>query len=98
MSATSNIVTSTQWSFLTNHFRILLCLARDPSLRIRDLSDQIGITQRAVQRILAELIDDQILKVRKNGRRNNYTINRKKRLNHDLEGPHKIGDLLELLS
>ena len=87
-----------QWSFLTNHFHVVVSLSRDPYSRIRDLSDQVGITQRAVQRILAELVDDQVLKVRKEGRRNHYTINRRKRLRHPLENKHTIGELLDLIS
>ncbi|MDC0302684.1 winged helix-turn-helix domain-containing protein [bacterium] len=86
------------WTFLTNHFHIIVSLSRDPYSRIRDLSDEVGITQRAVQRILAELVDDKVLKVRKEGRRNHYTINRRKRLRHPLENQHNIGDLLDILS
>jgi DNA-binding MarR family transcriptional regulator len=86
------------WTFLTNHFHIIVSLSREPYSRIRDLSDQVGITQRAVQRILAELVEDKVLKVRKEGRRNHYTINRKKRLRHPLEHQHSIGDLLDILS
>jgi predicted transcriptional regulator len=89
---------SSGWTFLTNHFHILVTLSRDPYARIRDLSDEVGITQRAVQRILAELVDDQVLKVTKEGRRNHYTINRQQRLRHPLENQHTIGDLLDLLS
>lgn len=87
-----------QWTFLTNHFHIIVSLSRDPYSRIRDLSDEVGITQRAVQRILAELVEDKVLKVRKDGRRNHYTINRRKRLRHPLENQHSIGDLLDILS
>ncbi len=98
MSSDKPSPNSKQWTFLTNHFHILVCLSRDPSCRIRDLSDQVGITQRAVQRILAELIEDKVLKARKEGRRNSYIINRKKRLRHSLESKHNIGELLEILS
>jgi DNA-binding MarR family transcriptional regulator len=87
-----------QWTFLTNHFHVIVSLSRDPYSRIRDLSDEVGITQRAVQRILAELVEDKVLKVRKEGRRNHYTINRRKRLRHPLENKHTIGDLLDILS
>lgn len=89
---------SSQWTFLTNHFHIIVSLAREPYSRIRDLSDEVGITQRAVQRILAELVEGKVLKVRKEGRRNHYTINRKKRLRHPLEKKHNLGELLDLLS
>lgn len=87
-----------QWTFLTNHFHIIVSLSRTPYSRIRDLSDEVGITQRAVQRILAELVEDKVLKVRKDGRRNHYTINRRKRLRHPLENKHTIGDLLDILT
>lgn len=87
-----------QWTFLTNHFHVIVSLSRNPYSRIRDLSEDVGITQRAVQRILAELVEDKVLKVRKEGRRNHYTINRRKRLRHPLEEQHTIGDLLEILS
>ncbi|MGC6466119.1 MAG: winged helix-turn-helix domain-containing protein [Akkermansiaceae bacterium] len=88
----------TQWSFLTNHFHVVFCLSLEPTLRIRDLADQIGITQRAVQRILAELVEEKVLKVKKEGRRNLYTINRRFRLRHQLESKHNIGELLDLLA
>lgn len=98
MSSKSQEQSRPQWTFLTNHFHILVCLSRDPTSRIRDLSDEVGITQRAVQRILAELVEDKVLKVKKDGRRNLYAINRKKRLRHPLESKHQIGELLDILS
>ena len=98
MSSQHTESSAPQWTFLTNHFHIIVSLSRAPYSRIRDLSDEVGITQRAVQRILAELVADKVLKVHKEGRRNHYTINRKKRLRHPLENKHSIGDLLEILS
>ncbi len=98
MSSNKTAPSPSQWTFLTNHFHILVCLSREPHSRIRDLSDEVGITQRAVQRILAELIEDKVLKVRKEGRRNIYTINRRKRLKHTLEDKHNVGELLDILS
>lgn len=85
------------WTFLTNHMHILVVLAREPDLRIRDMAVEVGITQRAVQRILAELTEAKILKVSKDGRRNRYTINRRTRLRHPLESRHTVGELLDLL-
>jgi DNA-binding transcriptional ArsR family regulator len=85
------------WTFLTNHMHILVVLGREPGLRIRDLAEQVGITQRAVQRILAELAEGGILRVTKEGRRNRYEINRETRLRHPLESRHTIGELLDLL-
>lgn len=98
MSSDSREQAGNQWTFLTNHFHILVCLSREPYSRIRDLSEDVGITQRAVQRILAELAEGGVLKVKKEGRRNIYTINTHKRLRHPLESKHTIGELLEILS
>lgn len=90
--------TQKEWSFLTNHFHILVVLSRDPYLRISDIADEVGITYRAVQKILAELVEDGVLKIKKDGRRNIYSINRKRRLRHPLESKHTIGALLEILT
>lgn len=86
------------WSFLNNHTHILVALSSDPLARVRDLSEQVGITQRAVHRIIAELEGAGFLKITKQGRRNSYTINRRKRLRHPLESRHTIGELLDLLA
>lgn len=86
------------WTFLTNHFHVLVVLSRDPAARIRDISDEVGITQRAVQRIIAEMVVDSILSVEKMGRRNSYHINRSTPLKHALENKHSVGELLKLLS
>ena len=85
------------WTYLTHHPHLLVVLAREPSARIRDLAAEVGITERAVQRILAELTAGGILTVHKEGRRNRYRINRKTRLRHPLESRHTIGELLDLL-
>ena len=85
------------WTFLTNHLHVLVVLSRDPGLRIRDMAEQIGITQRAVQRILSELIEAGVLKATREGRRNRYTIRRSTRLRHPLESKHTVGELINLL-
>ena len=85
------------WTFLTNHTHLLVVLNREPDARIRDLADEVGITQRAVQRILAELVLDGILAIKKEGRRNVYRIRRSARLRHSLENKHTIGEILNLL-
>ena len=90
--------TNSNWTFLTNHTHTLVVLSRDPQMRIRDLADEIGITERAVQRILSELVGEGVLRVKKVGRRNQYTINRKMKLRHSLESSHRIGELLDLLA
>ena len=86
------------WTFLTNHTHVVVVLARDPMARIRDIAEEVGITQRAVQRIIAELVADDVLRITKHGRRNEYRINRRKRLRHPLEAGNKLDDLLALIS
>ena len=85
------------WTFLTNHAHVLLCLARGEALTARELGLQIGITERAVQVILADLTDGGYLIKKKVGRRNLYTVNEKGRLRHPLEAHHSIGALITAL-
>lgn len=94
MAATASRPT---WTFLTNHTHLLVVLNREPDARIRDLAEEVGITQRAVQRILAELVLDGILTIKKEGRRNMYRIRRSARLRHPLENQHTIGEILTLI-
>lgn len=85
------------WTFLTNHTHVIVCLAREPEVRIRDLADRIGITERAVQRIIAELeAAGAIVKVRE-GRRNRYDVNLGYRLRHPLEADCDLAHLLAVL-
>ena len=85
------------WTFLTNHSHVLLCLAKNPDLRIRDLALTVGITERAVQRIIAELTEDGFLEIEKNGRRNTYKIIRNIPLKHPVEEHKTIDDLIKLI-
>lgn len=86
------------WQFLTNHSHVLLCIARDPHSRARDIADQIGITERATQRILADLITDGYVKRSKVGRRNRYTIDRHAHLRHPRLRDLSVGPLLDVLN
>lgn len=86
------------WTFLTNHAHTLLCLAQGESLTARELSGRIGITERSVQAILADLIADGYLRKSKVGRRNSYTVNPDGRLRHPLESAHTVGDLIKALT
>lgn len=95
-SGTANRVRG--WTFLTNHAHVLLCLAQGESLTARELGLRIGITERSVQAILADLIDDGYLKKSKVGRRNSYTVNPKGRLRHPLEAAHTVGELIDALT
>ena len=85
------------WTFLTNHAHVLLYVARSPSARARDIATDLGITERAAQRILAELIETGYLTRTKEGRRNRYTVNGEGNLRHPLNRDSKIGPLLETL-
>ena len=91
-------VSSSGWSFLTNHTHILVCLVRDPMTTVRNLSFQIGITERSVQRILAELEEAGVVTRSKEGRRNRYDVNLDFRLRHPLESEHTVGELLKSVS
>ena len=86
------------WTFVTNHMQVLLCLARDPRMRLRDVAETVGITERATQRILADLIEGGYVERRRVGRRNSYTINREGMMRHEAQLGHEIGELVDLLS
>jgi DNA-binding MarR family transcriptional regulator len=86
------------WGFLTNHAHVLLCIARDPQSRARDIAEQVGITERAAQRILADLIADGYVTRTKVGRRNHYKINPRGRLRHPIFRELSIGPLIDVLN
>jgi DNA-binding MarR family transcriptional regulator len=94
----SRIRPASSWVFLTNHAHVLLCIARDPESRARDIAEQVGITERATQRILADLIGDGYVTRRKVGRRNHYKINPRGQLRHPVFRDLSIGPLLEVLN
>ncbi|MCM8538559.1 MAG: winged helix-turn-helix domain-containing protein [Lentisphaeraceae bacterium] len=85
------------WTFLTNHAHVLLCLAQTSSMRIRDLAVEVGITERAVQRIIAELIDENYVERIKDGRRNMYKLHIDKPLKHPVESHKDVKDLIQLI-
>jgi DNA-binding IclR family transcriptional regulator len=86
------------WTFLTNHAQVLLCLAETPDIRLRDVAERIGITERATQRILAELSDAGYVKTERVGRRNRYTVDRSHAMRHSAQLGYEIGALLEALT
>jgi len=85
------------WSFLTNHSHLLVCLSRNPETTVRNLALQVGITERSVQRILAELEEAGVVTRTKQGRRNHYAVDLKFRLRHPLESDKSLGQLLQSL-
>ena len=86
------------WSFLTNHAQVLLCIAHDPGIRLREIGEAVGITERAAHRIVVELADAGYISRRRNGRRNQYTIQSHLPLPDPLAREQKIGDLLAILT
>lgn len=85
------------WTFLSNHAHVLLCLARTPNMRLREVSEQVGITERAVQRIVADLQDEGYIEIHKEGRRNRYVIHSDRELRNGLESRCRVEDLISLL-
>ena len=86
------------WSFLTNHAQVLLCIAHDPGVRLRDIGEAVGITERAAHRIVAELAAAGYIARRRTGRRNHYTIKSHLPVPDPLARDQKIGDLLAVLT
>jgi hypothetical protein len=86
------------WSFLTNHALVLLCIAQDPGIRLREIGEAVGITERAAHRIVVELANAGYISRTRNGRRNHYTIQAHLPLPDPLAREQKLGDLLAILA
>ena len=86
------------WRFVTNHTQVLLCIARDGDVRLRDVAEKVGITERAAQRIVADLIEEGFVERKRIGRRNHYSIDRRAKMRHPAQEDQEIGDLLDLLT
>lgn len=85
------------WTFLTNHLHVMVCLAEDPDLTLREVAEKVGITERATHRIVSDLVRDGALERERVGRRNHYNVNSKVPLRHPLEAHICVGQLLELV-
>ncbi|MDQ8204293.1 winged helix-turn-helix domain-containing protein [Pelagicoccus sp. SDUM812003] len=85
------------WTFFSNHAHVLVCLHYDEDLTLREVADQVGITERAVQKIVAELEAAGIISRSKLGRRNTYEVNASVRLRHPIEAHRSVGDLLDFV-
>ncbi len=85
------------WTFFTNHAHVLFCLAEDPEARLRDIAARVGITERAVQRIVTNLHDEGYIRVEKLGRRNRYQVVRKKPLRHAIEAHCSVDAVLRVV-
>ena len=89
---------SKSWTFLTNHAHVLIVLHAEPGLVLREVANRVGITERAVQRIVQDLEGEGFLRRQKVGRKNQYDVLSDKALRHPIEAHRDIGDLLKLIS
>ena len=85
------------WTFLTNHAHVLLCLAEGGDETLRAVAVRVGITERAVQRIVSDLEAGGVIARSRDGRRNRYEVNPQVPLRHDLEAHKTVGDLMEMV-
>jgi len=86
------------WTLFSNHGHVLVCLARNSESRLRDVAADVGITERAVQKIVRDLQDNGMVSVTKHGRRNRYRINLQQTLRHDLEAHCTLGELVSFVN
>ena len=86
------------WTFLTNHAQVLVCIARDPGIRLRDIGERVGITERAAHRIVVELADAGYITRERTGRRNRYTINAHFPRPDPVARERNVGELLAILT
>lgn len=85
------------WTFVTNHAAVLLCLASDNEIRTRDIADRVGITERATQRIVADLVEEGYVTRRRVGRRNVYEVKPARLMRHRLARHQEVGGFIELM-
>jgi DNA-binding MarR family transcriptional regulator len=86
-----------RWDFLTNHAHVLLCISQDPAIRVREIADAVGITERSAHKILSELVEEGYVSRERNGRRNRYTVRSELPLRHPLVREREVGELLAIL-
>jgi predicted transcriptional regulator len=84
-----------KWTFLSNHTHVLICIVKDPTVRMRDLADEVGITERAIQRIVADLRDAGYLSLERKGRRNHYLVHTQRPMRHPVESHCLVSELLD---
>jgi len=86
------------WTFFSNHAHVMFLICQEPDLRIREIAIKVDITERAVQRIIHDLMEGDYLEVRKEGRRNHYDVDLSAHLRHPLESGTTIADILKVIS
>ena len=85
------------WTFFTNHAHVLLCLSQCSNARLRDIANKVGITERAVHKIVSDLENEGIIVRRREGRRNHYQINTGMPLRHPMEAHCSVGQIIETI-
>lgn len=85
------------WDFLTNHAHVLICVAHDPGVRLRDIAESVGITERGAHKILSQLVEEGYVRRERQGRRNHYEVLTHLPLRHLLVQEQEIGELLGVL-
>jgi predicted ArsR family transcriptional regulator len=88
---------SRHWRFVTSHTQVLLCLHRNPRVRLRDVAETVGITERAAQRIVSDLVEAGYVSREREGRRNRYVLNLSVPMRHPSQADHEIGELVDIL-
>jgi len=89
--------TGAAWTFLSNHAHVLLCLAKDPAMRLRTVAERVGITERAVQRIVTDLEQGGYVTKVRQGRCNRYELHPELHLRHPVEAHRTVADLIALV-
>ena len=95
MSSRENV--KSQWTFFTNHAHVFLCIAKNPDCRLRDIADVVGITERAVHRIVSDLTEAGYVDVERDGRCNVYETHPEKKLRHPIAAHCQVADLINLI-
>lgn len=94
----SNDINNLSWTFFSNNAHVLVCLTQTPQPTTREIAIRVGITERAVQRIIMRLVQAGVLNVMKDGRRNRYELDLDQQLRHPLESHRTIGEFLRLIN
>jgi len=97
ITAGTDLVSGSDWTFLSNYAHVLVCLAENPEARLREVADRVGITERSAQRLITHLDEAGILTRVKHGRRNSYLIDTAIHLRHPIEEHCTVGELLNLI-
>lgn len=92
--ARRRVETGATWTFLTNHAHVLLCIAREPDARMREVAVLVGVTERAIQRIVADLEEAGYLERIRHGRRNRYKVRAEFPLRHPIEQHRRVSELI----